>query len=128
MKLRINGNSIRLRLSRSEVANFDATGHIEDLVDFGTIGKFTYGMTIVEDSTVTSSYNSSGLQVKVPRSLAQDWTKTDRIEISAEQPVGAGKTLQILIEKDFQCIHKPSAGDHDAYPNPLAAVSDHASD
>lgn len=120
MKLRINGNSVRLRLSRSEVALFDATGHIEDAVEFGSVSRFTYSMTTVEDSTLNSSYNVSGIQVKVPRDLAQTWARTDQVAISAEQPLENNKMLQILVEKDFQCMHKNSEGNADAYPNPLA--------
>jgi hypothetical protein len=124
MKLRINGNSIRLRLSRSEVARFDAMGHIEDEVEFGPLNKFSYGMTVVEGFTVSSSYNISGIQVTVPRDVAQDWTRTDLVAISAEQPLGNNRALQITIEKDFQCIHKKSEANADAYPNPLASMSD----
>jgi len=122
MKLRINGNSIRLRLSRSEVAHFEATGHIEDAVEFGPLSKFSYGITAVEDSALYTSYSGDGIQVKVPGHLAQDWTRTDRVAISAEQPLENNKTLQILIEKDFQCMHKTGDPDADAYPNPLVSI------
>ena len=121
MKLRIHGNSLRLRLSRSEVALFDATGHIEDALDFGQMGKLSYGMTASENGTLNSTYTVSGITVKVPRDLAQDWARTDRESITAEQSLGDGKTLEILIEKDFQCIHKDNQADTDAYPNPLAS-------
>lgn len=127
MKLRINGNSISLRLSRSEVAHFEATGHIEDAVEFGPVSKFSYSMTAVEDSTLSSSYNSDRIQVKVPRHLAQDWTRTDRVAISAEQSLENNKVLQILVEKDFQCIHKTAGANADAYPNPLASKPESAS-
>jgi hypothetical protein len=30
--------------------------------------------------------------------------------------------LQILVEKDFQCLHKPGERDPDAYPHPLAVT------
>ena len=36
MKLRIRGNSIRLRLSRTEVAQFAGNGNVEDTVEFGS--------------------------------------------------------------------------------------------
>jgi len=122
MKLRIDGNSIRLRLSRSEVALFAATGHIEDATEFGPLSKFSYSVTAVEESTLNSSYNASGIQVKVPRDLAQDWTRTDLVAISGEQPIENDRTLQTLVEKDFQCLHKGSESNADAYPNPLASM------
>ena len=124
MKLRISGNSIRLRLSRSEVAHFDLTGQIEDVVEFGPVSKLSYMLTAVEDSDLRSSYTTSGIRVQVPRDLAQEWARTDGVAISAEQPIGDSKTLQILIEKDFQCLHKDSGASADAYPNPLASTPD----
>ena len=33
---------------------------------------------------------------------------------------GGSEDLGILIEKDFQCLHKPGERDPDAYPHPLA--------
>jgi hypothetical protein len=41
------------------------------------------------------------------------------VGISAEQPLSDGKQLEIVIEKDFKCIHSDHP-DPDAYPNPLA--------
>ena len=123
MKLRISGNSIRLRLSRSEVKYFEATGQIEDAVEFGSASKFSYSMTAVEDATLNCSYTSSGIHIRVPCDLAQDWTRTDLVAISGDQPIEPGKTLQILVEKDFQCIHKSSDANADAYPNPLKLTS-----
>ena len=35
MKIRIQGNSIRFRLSQSEVAKFHETGRIADSISFG---------------------------------------------------------------------------------------------
>ena|SRR5947208_6528925 len=122
MKLRIDGNSIRLRLSRSEVTLFAATGHIEDAVEFGPLSKFSYSMIAVDDSRLYLSYNLAGIQVKVPRDLAQDWAATDLVAISGEQPIENDRTLQILVEKDFQCLHKGSDANAEAYPNPLASM------
>lgn len=121
MKLRIDGNSLRFRLSRSEVAQLDRLGHIEQTIQFGPLTRLTYGITTSENFTISSTYDSSCIQVKVPRTLAQDWATSDRVDISAEQPVGSDNTLQILIEKDFQCLHKDTDTNPDAYPNPLAS-------
>src|SRR5437764_7234942 len=124
MKLRIDGNALRLRLSRSEVARFGESGYIEDAIDFGPMGKFTYSVTCYENSTVLSTYTPSKILIKVPRDLAQAWASTDRVGISAVQTLDGDSSLQILIEKDFQCLHKDTAPDADAYPNPLASTDE----
>jgi hypothetical protein len=120
MKLRIHGNSLRLRLSQSEVAQFSKTGFVEDSTQFAPGIKFTY--TMESSSSLPApqaSYQDHWLRVQVPAAAANEWFSTDRIAISCDQPIEAGKALSILIEKDFQCLHGDEARDPDAYPNPL---------
>jgi hypothetical protein len=121
MKLRIQGNSIRLRLSRSEVEHFGATGHISETVEFGSGSHFTYSFRTGE--SLAAVHNADGIQIVVPHHEAQDWAHTDRVSIEGEQPLARGRTLEILIEKDFKCIHKSADANEDAYPNPLAGTA-----
>ena len=123
MKLRIHNNSIRLRLSRSEVSQFQEAGHISDVLDFGTMGKFTYGLTMAEEFTFHCTYDQSQILLKVPRQLALVWATTNQVDLSTEQTLDSGGKLQLLVEKDFQCIHKDSESNSDAYPNPLQTES-----
>ncbi len=44
MKLRIHGNSLRLRLNQAEVAQFSKTGYIEEALEFGTGARFTFSL------------------------------------------------------------------------------------
>ena len=44
MKLRIHGNSLRLRLSQSEVAQFSKTGFVEDSIQFAPGASFAYAL------------------------------------------------------------------------------------
>lgn len=120
MKLRIQGNSLRLRLSQSEVAQFSKTGFVEDSIQFAPGASFTY--TIETSSALPAplaSYQDHWLRVQVPATTAKEWFSTDRVAISADQPIEPEKALSILIEKDFQCLHGGEARDPDAFPNPL---------
>jgi hypothetical protein len=120
MKLRIHGNSLRLRLSQSEVAQFSKTGFVEDSVQFAPGSNFAY--TLESSSSIPAakaSYQNGWLRIQVPAAAATEWFTTDRVGISAEQPLESGKQLSILIEKDFQCLHGGEQRDPDAYPNPL---------
>src|SRR5665811_2172531 len=42
MKLRLQGNSLRLRLTRSEVVRLDGHGTVEEAASFGSGGRLTY--------------------------------------------------------------------------------------
>jgi hypothetical protein len=120
MKLRIQGNSLRLRLSQSEVAQFSKTGFVEDSIQFAPGASLNY--TIETASAVPAplaTFQDHWLRVQVPSAAAKEWFTTDRVSISSEQPNASGKALAILIEKDFQCLHGGDERDPDAYPNPL---------
>jgi hypothetical protein len=56
--------------------------------------------------------------VVLPTPVVTQWATSEQVSI--EGPRNSG--VQILVEKDFQCLHKPSERDPDAYPNPLACV------
>jgi len=125
MKLRIHGNSLRLRLNQSEVAQFSKTGFIEDSVRFAPSANFAY--TIESCSSIPAplaSFQNGWLRVRIPAAMATEWFTSDRVGISAEQPVESGKPLFILVEKDFQCLHGDVERDPNAYPNPLETVSE----
>ncbi len=120
MKLRIQGNSLRLRLSQSEVAQFSKTGFVEDSIQFAPGASFAYALESLSSLSAPQALYSNGwLRIQVPGADATGWACSDRIAISGDQPIESGKRLSILIEKDFQCLHGSEAPDPDAYPNPL---------
>lgn len=124
MKLRIKGNSIRLRLGRSEVRRLATEGIVEESTAFGASQKERLGYSIrasPEFHIVSTSFADRRIVVCVPRSLVQSWAATDQVGIQTTQSTGAGE-LQILIEKDFECIEPmPGESQEDAFPRPLTA-------
>ena len=84
MKLRIQGNSLRLRLSQSEVAQFSKTGFVEDSIQFGAGASFAY--TIESPRALPApqaTYQNHWLRIQVPAPAGQDWFTTDRVGISS---------------------------------------------
>lgn len=125
MKLRIQGNSLRLRLSQSEVSQFSKTGFVEDCVQFAPGVSFAY--TLESSSSIKApqaSYQNGWLKFQVPAAMGMEWFTTDRVGMSADQPLESGKILSIAIEKDFQCLHADVGRDPDAFPNPLETVTE----
>lgn len=119
MKLRIQGNALRLRLSRSEVTQFNDKLIISDTIQIGE-SKLTYMLSVSQSiNAVSATYDNDIIEIQVPSALALHWAGTDTVGISAEQMLDSGNTLQLLIEKDFKCLHQPADGNADAYPNPL---------
>jgi hypothetical protein len=121
MKLRIKGNSIRLRLLRSEVDRFANDGKITDEIAFGA-NALRYSLQKSDAAEkVHARFDDNEIAIMVPSDLAVSWTTSETVGFEVEQPVGNNEALSILVEKDFVCIDRPDDPDRgDAYPNPNA--------
>ena len=119
MKLRIKGNSIRLRLLKSEVEQFAADGRISDETSFGANAlRYTLAMSMDAES-ISGAFENNEIAVFIPEQAAKEWASNDKVGFEIEQPTGANGSLTIIIEKDFVCIDRPDDPDReDAYPNP----------
>ena len=118
--MRVRGNSIRLRLTRGEVAEFGKTGLVEETIEFGGENELVYALESKPGAeTVTAEFEDSRIVVTVPRARAEAWAGSNEIGIEAEQPLGGGKRLRLLIEKDFACLESREGGeDADTFPHP----------
>lgn len=115
MKLRMHSNSVRLRLSQSEVAALGESGRVEESVAFAPGRALRYSLECAEIAAPEAMLESNAIRVKLPRRDVKQWVESDQTGIEATQ--GA---LRLLIEKDFKCLHRDSPEDSDSYPNPLA--------
>lgn len=123
MKLRIQGDSLRLRLTKSEVATFDEKGRVADTVRFGPDDSEMLTYELVRSATHPApgvEFNGGELVVYLPREQADAWVKTDRVGVQGSQEAGPSR-LSILVEKDFRCL-SPREGDEeeDLYDHPDA--------
>jgi hypothetical protein len=121
MKLRIKGNSIRLRLTQSEIRQIGAGETIREEVLFGT-GHFAYALlTDPAIRTPDARFEEGELQVRLPAALAARWAHTEQVGIEERIAGREGTALHLLIEKDFQCLHKrPGEDESDHFRNPAA--------
>jgi hypothetical protein len=122
MKLRIKGNSIRLRLGQSEVRRLITEGTVEEIVVFGPSSKERISYVLCawsESPDVNARFADGRIVIRVPCSMIHQWATTDQVSIHALQCNGDDDSLSILIEKDFECIDAPSGeSQEDAFPNP----------
>jgi hypothetical protein len=66
---------------------------------------------------LSANFNGQAIRVMVPMRVMTGWIESDQVSIEAPSQAG----VQVLIEKDFQCLHKSGEQDPDAYPNPLVS-------
>lgn len=109
MKLRIEDDTLRLRLSTAEVRAFATTSRVAAVVHFGPgpAQQLTYALECADASTtaVQVRYDATGLTVLVPGAVAVAWTSTEQNGFSAELPLAGGRHLRVLVEKELDCRH-----------------------
>jgi hypothetical protein len=125
MKLRIKGNSVRLRLLRSEVERLASEGEISESTAFGPTDVLRYTVKTDEKAkAVIGTFGHGEIAITMPTNTAQRWATSDDVSIETVQPSGDGQVLELLIEKDFVCLDRVDDPDRDdAFPNPSGPCS-----
>jgi hypothetical protein len=116
MKLRIQANTLRLRLTQKEVALVRNHGLVESAIEFAPGRSLIY---LLEGSptaeTMSANFDGLAIRVTIPMHQMTDWVESDRVGIEVRSQTG----VQLLVEKDFQCLHRSVEQEPDAYPHPL---------
>jgi hypothetical protein len=115
MKIRIGNNSLRYRLTRTEVERFASEGIAKETVQIGD-DKLTYILERTVCDKLAVSFKNNIIALSVPEHLADDWTNTERVGFDNQDDGG----LYLLVEKDFKCLDNVKEDQSDNYENPLA--------
>jgi hypothetical protein len=124
MKLRIKGDSLRLRLGPQEIVRLIDEGRIEETIHFGAeaAARLTYALELTpERRELTLRYAPAQVTVLLGRDQASEWAHGDGVGIEGEVAAGEN-TLTLLVEKDFACIDRADNEKEDTFPNPKAGV------
>jgi hypothetical protein len=110
MKLRLEDNTLRLRLSPEEVAEFSRQGRLETVVPLGPNPQDRLVYTLERDEALVGSmpmvrYGTGALAVQLPAVLADEWTSTTEVSLRGTTDVADNQVLHILVEKDLGCKH-----------------------
>jgi hypothetical protein len=117
MKIRIKGNSLRYRLTKSDVSNLAKHGYIEEHTYFGE-QRLTYALQSKVGGTLSANFENNEITVFMDREMIREWASTDRVGFGYDND-----GLMLLIEKDFTCLDNVAEDQSDNYPNPLAQKS-----
>ena len=121
MKIRIKGNSIRIRLSRPEVDSFGENGYLEERTQFGN-STFIYVLQSKDSAEhLSADFIDGKITLTVPSPITKEWTTTEKVGYEHNLPTGNGEQLYLLIEKDFKCTADVAEDQSDNFENPLAA-------
>ncbi len=118
MKIRIQGNTLRLRLTQSEMKNFDTKGVIEEKTNFGA-SSLTYSIVKADCKELQAIFSKNKIEIAVPKNLAKVWVTTELVGLDNHNSALDDADLKILIEKDFACLKERVGEDEsDKFPHP----------
>lgn len=124
MKLRFRGQTLRIRLDQREVSDLGDGGTVEQRTAFSESSEFVCRVQLSADvRNITATFASGRVTVMLPADEARKWARTEQVGMEAHQVVGSGRSLHILIEKDFECLHGRPEEDADTFPNPRRSAS-----
>jgi uncharacterized protein DUF7009 len=119
MKLRIKGDSLRLRIAPSELARLMQAGRIEETIHFGqdADARLIYAVEHADVRELAVRYEESSVTAIVPTGSARAWAQGDDVGVYGSVAVATGR-LEIAIEKDWACLDKSDSDHADTFPNP----------
>lgn len=118
MKIRIKGNTLRFRLTKSEVNLLAKSGYIEEKTAFES-STLKYIVTGTDASKMSVDFVNGNITLLVPQNLLQQWAHNNTVSLDQNMQVNNKAQLYILLEKDFKCIDASPAEDQsDYFENP----------
>lgn len=120
MKLRVKGNSLRFRVTPSEMTQLLETGRIDETIYFASDenAHLTYALEHAPDSPgIELRYSPQEIAIVLSSAEARRWARTDDVGLYGETPTASGP-LELAVEKDFACLDKSEAENVDTFPNP----------
>ena len=118
MKIRMLGNSIRLRLSQGDINKLKESGKISETIHFPNGHRLTYSLSTTEELTITADFQETAIKTFIPENLLAEWVNTDRVGYEQDLVLSNADTLKILIEKDFKCLTDRAEDESDLFPHP----------
>ena len=123
MKIRIKGNSLRIRLTRTEVSKLSETGYLEEETLFAgnktDSYRFVYALQRVDNGNeLSATLDTNKITMFVPGKLIKDWPENNVVGFNSKMPVAENDMLYLLLEKDFVCLNTTKEDQSDHYVNP----------
>jgi len=117
MKIRIKGNFVRYRLTKTEVETFCKTGYYQETTQFNK-KSLTYALKAKEGlEGLDAEFKDDTITLLVPSTEQDKWANSKRVGYMNFIDLKNGEKLQLLLEKDFVCLDEVEEDQSDNYPN-----------
>lgn len=120
MKLRIQGDALRLRVSPSEMKRLVCDGRLAETIHFGAgdTATLTYALEHnADEPAIRMRYEGGEITVLLPSKAMRAWADGDDVGLYTTFATGA-EAVELAIEKDFACLDKSDEQNEDTFPNP----------
>lgn len=118
MKIRIKGNSVRFRLTKTEVRAVCEQGLCREKTQFNE-SHFVYAVNASEKhDNLHAAFLNQGIILFVPKDMISNWYTNDQVGFYHVQMLDNGQELELTLEKDFVCLDERAEDESDNYPNP----------
>ena len=114
MKIRIKGNALRYRLTKSDICSLANIGYLQEQTSFAE-QPLIYALKAVDEDTLSAGFCGNTITLFIPKQMAAELINTEKVGFK-----GISGALQLLVEKDFTCLDNVEEDQSDNYPNPLA--------
>ncbi|SER83880.1 DUF7009 family protein [Pedobacter rhizosphaerae] len=112
MKIRLKGNSIRFRLTQSEVSQLGQNGSLTENTAFAGTA-LEYAIVVTDEEGISVEHVNHRITLYISRHMAVELVETDKVGYS-----DSNGPVAVLIEKDFTCLDHVEEDQSDNYPNP----------
>ena len=114
MKIRIKGNSLRYRLTKTDVDCLGKVGYLEEQISFVN-NNLIYAIELYNGEALIADFANNKITLYMPQALAKKWAETEVVGFENKS-----SDVYLLIEKDFKCLDNVAEDQSDNYPNPMA--------
>ena len=113
MKLRLEKNTIRFRVRKSDLELLNQQGFVQESVQFpNTV--FMYQLRVSGEGEPVAEFSGNSITANIPVGMATAWMNTEEVGIYHVQHIN-NQTLEITIEKDFPCKDRPEEDRTDTF-------------
>ncbi len=100
VKLRLHGDSLRIRLSAADVSTLTTSGEVVCALPFSNDKCLIYRVLIGKEN-LEAAFEAGAITVRIPKLAVQGWDKSKNATLWN----GTAGKIRVLIEMDLPCRH-----------------------
>lgn len=102
MKLRLENNIVKIRLSPEEIAKLNLEKTISEKLQISKGNDFSYSVCIDNNiKSCTADFENNSLNVCVPSTIANKWIGSNKIGIKESIESEFGEEILLIVEEDL---------------------------